>query len=202
MVDNLLYQRAMLGPESSEQVSAWRARLEQMHGGGHERGHYGVVTLHRPANVDAPETLARLIGVLREIADHLPLAFPVHPRTQASIAQLGLNLGPNILVLPPLPYMAFLDLWKDAAVVLTDSGGLQEETTALGVPCVTLRENTERPITLTKGSNVLAGTDPERIRRATQAALARPQGGAFDRPALWDGRAAIRIVEHLAVFLR
>jgi UDP-N-acetylglucosamine 2-epimerase (non-hydrolysing) len=160
-------------------------------------GRYGVVTLHRPSNVDDPATLAPIAGALKTIADELPLVFPVHPRTRGTLARLGLDLGDRVRLLEPQPYMAFLHLWKDAALVLTDSGGLQEETTALGVPCVTIRENTERPITVEEGSNRLAGTDPARI-----VSLAREAIGAarrdLRRPALWDGRAAERIVDVLA----
>ena len=130
------------------------------------------------------------------ISKTLPLAFPVHPRTRANLERFGIDLGPSIELMPPQAYMSFLHLWKDAAVVLTDSGGLQEETTVLGVPCVTLRENTERPITVDEGTNELAGTEPRRvIQLATAAIEGRAKRGR--RPALWDG-AARRIVEVLA----
>ena len=136
MVDNLLYQAAKLAQTGGEfETSGFKRR--------HAR--YGVVTLHRPSNVDNPDMMARIGGALTDIAADLPLIFPVHPRTRANLARFGVDLGPNVELLGPQAYMAFLDLWKDAVVVLTDSGGLQEETTALGVPCVTIRENTERP---------------------------------------------------------
>lgn len=158
---------------------------------------YGVVTLHRPSNVDDPQALARLVGMLNRLSEALPLVFPVHPRTAARLESAAIRIEPDLHLLPPQGYMAFLNLWKDAALVLTDSGGLQEETTALGVPCLTLRENTERPITVDEGSNTLAGTDPVRIERLALEALA--QGGKRGRrPARWDGQAARRIVDILA----
>ncbi|HZM33823.1 MAG TPA: UDP-N-acetylglucosamine 2-epimerase (non-hydrolyzing) [Burkholderiales bacterium] len=193
MVDNLLYQAQRLEAMDTRALGtdAIKRRL----------GRYGVLTLHRPSNVDGAEGLARLASALRALAESLPLVFPVHPRTRARIAQFGVDFGPRVSLIGPQPYMAFLHLWKDAQVVLTDSGGLQEETTALGVPCVTLRENTERPITVEQGTNVLAGTDPARILAAARSALERT-GRSPRRPALWDGRAAERIVAVLAAALR
>ena len=131
------------------------------------------------------------------LARELPLVFPVHPRTRANITAFGIDLGEHIVLTAPQGYMAFLDLWKDAALVLTDSGGLQEETTALGVPCVTLRENTERPVTVEEGSNVLAGTDPAVILHEARKILAG-RGKRGRRPHLWDGHAAGRIGDILA----
>ena len=188
MIDNLLYQLDRL--ERADTASLATDAFKRTH------ARYGVVTLHRAANVDAPETLERIASALRALAADLPLAFPVHPRTRACLERFGIDLGPGVHLMAPQGYMAFLHLWKDAAVVLTDSGGLQEETTALGVPCVTLRYNTERPITLTEGTNVLAGTEPAAIAAAAAAALAGPRRGR--RPALWDGHAAERIVHALA----
>jgi UDP-N-acetylglucosamine 2-epimerase (non-hydrolysing) len=188
MVDNLLFQRAKLeaeGPGAGESP-ALKARL----------GRYGVVTLHRPSNVDHPETLGPIVRALGEISRELPLVFPVHPRTRGNIERFGLEVAPGIELTRPLSYMDFLNLWKDAALVMTDSGGLQEETTALGVPCLTLRENTERPVTLTEGSNTLVGVDPQRILQAAAAVL-RGEGKAGRRPELWDGHAAERIVDAL-----
>jgi UDP-N-acetylglucosamine 2-epimerase (non-hydrolysing) len=158
---------------------------------------YGVVTLHRPSNVDNRQTLAGIAEALSGIAEHLPLVFPVHPRTRHNLDRFGIALGPGIVATPPLSYRDFLNLWKDARAIFTDSGGLQEETTALGIPCVTLRENTERPITLTEGTNILVGSDPAAIRAAAQAILAG-RGKAGRVPERWDGRAAERIVEVLA----
>jgi UDP-N-acetylglucosamine 2-epimerase (non-hydrolysing) len=156
-------------------------------------GGYGVVTLHRPSNVDHPETLAGLLGALREIAADLPLVFPVHPRTEARLAALGPGATDGLRVIPPLGYLAFLRLVADSKLVVTDSGGVQEETTWLGVPCVTARENTERPITVDEGTNTLVGTDPEALLAAARAALAAPPAGRT--PELWDGETAGRIVD-------
>lgn len=192
MVDNVLYQAALLeGADTSGFASdAVKRELQAA-------GRYGVVTLHRPSNVDDPASLAAIAGALITIAADLPLVFPVHPRTRGTLQEAGIDLGPRIWLLDPQPYMSFLHLWKDAALVLTDSGGLQEETTALGVPCLTLRENTERPITVEEGTNRLVGTDPAAIVAAARevlGAVAPPTR----RPALWDGQAAERIVDVLA----
>src|SRR5690606_18749262 len=111
-------------------------------------------------------------GALREISATLPLVFPVHPRTRGKLEQFGLELGPNVVLTRPLSYMDFLNLWKDARLILTDSGGLQEETTALGIACLTLRENTERPVTVDEGTNTMVGCDPARIVAAAREALA------------------------------
>jgi UDP-N-acetylglucosamine 2-epimerase (non-hydrolysing) len=188
MVDNLIYQRDKLARLDSSTLSS--AALKAQH------ARYGVVTLHRPSNVDDPATLRRITFALRDISGELPLIFPVHPRTRACLEKIGIDLGPRVIRTPPLSYMDFLNLWKDAAVVLTDSGGLQEETTALGVPCITLRENTERPITVEEGTNTLAGTDPLRIKQALARVL-RGESRHGRRPHLWDGHAAERIVEVL-----
>ncbi len=185
MVDNLLHQVERLASMDTSTLATHAYKLKNPR--------YGVVTMHRPSNVDNPQTLARLASALMNIARELPLAFPVHPRTRANLVQNGIVFGDNITLMAPQPYMPFLHLWKDATVVLTDSGGLQEETTALGVPCVTLRENTERPVTVDEGTNELAGTDPERVvALAMGAILGRGKQGR--RPALWDGQSATRIV--------
>jgi UDP-N-acetylglucosamine 2-epimerase (non-hydrolysing) len=188
MVDNVMYQRDRLAREGLAEGNSitYKAAYPS----------YGVVTLHRPSNVDDPQVLGRLTGVLREISERLPLVFSVHPRTRQNMEKFGIETGPGITLLEPMGYMDFLNLWMDATMVLTDSGGLQEETTALGVPCITLRENTERPITIEEGTNVLAGVDPVAILDAANAVLAgRSKQGK--RPALWDGKAAERIVEVL-----
>ena len=193
MVDNVLFQADKLthADTSGFETAPFKATATE------NGGRYGVVTLHRPSNVDSAEGFAKIAGALTTIAAELPLIFPVHPRTRANLEKFGIDLGPNITLAGPQAYMAFLNLWKDAAVVLTDSGGLQEETTALGVPCVTLRENTERPVTVDEGSNVLAGTDPAVIVAETRKIL-RGDGKQGKRPALWDGKAAERIVAVLA----
>jgi UDP-N-acetylglucosamine 2-epimerase (non-hydrolysing) len=135
------------------------------------------------------------------VSGRVPLIFPVHPRTRANLERFGLRLPEAVRQLGPLGYMDFLNLWRDAAIVLTDSGGLQEETTALGIPCLTLRENTERPITVEQGTNTLVGSDPDTIVKAAFAVLnGRGKSGAR-QPPLWDGRAAERIVEGLAGYL-
>lgn len=161
------------------------------------KGGYGLLTLHRPSNVDDPRVLARLLGVLAEISEQTPLLFPVHPRTKARIADAGLQQlleDSHIHMLPPAGYLQMLGLMREAKVVFTDSGGIQEETTALGVPCVTLRENTERPITVDEGTNTIVGTDAGRIR-ACYDDIAATGGKGGRRPELWDGRAAERIVD-------
>ncbi|WP_420079188.1 non-hydrolyzing UDP-N-acetylglucosamine 2-epimerase [Streptomyces sp. JL4002] len=153
------------------------------------RGAYGLLTLHRPANVDDPAVLRGLLKALGEIAGRCPLLLPVHPRAERRLADLGVPEG--IRLVPAAGYLDFIALQDAARVVLTDSGGIQEETTVLGVPCVTLRENTERPITVEEGTNVLAGTDPDRIVDTVNRVLDHPP--APRRPALWDGRAGERI---------
>jgi len=196
MVDNVLYQAEQLGRSdtSSFETSTFKAANTG------EGRRYGVITLHRPSNVDDPQMMARIGGALREIAADLPLIFPVHPRTRNNLQKFGIDLGPQITLVGPQAYMAFLNLWKDAALVLTDSGGLQEETTALGVPCITIRENTERPVTVSEGTNVLAGTDPAVIVAEARKVL-RGEGKRGKRPVLWDGQAARRIVDILAAQL-
>ena len=193
MVDNVLFQADKLTrtDTSGFETSPFKAAQAE------KSGRYGVVTLHRPSNVDDPVIMARIGGALKDIAADLPLIFPVHPRTRANLASFGIDLGPNITLVGPQAYMAFLNLWKDATVVLTDSGGLQEETTALGVPCITIRENTERPVTVDEGSNVLVGTDPVRILAEARKVM-RGEGKQGRRPDLWDGKAAERIVAVLA----
>ncbi len=154
---------------------------------------YALLTLHRPSNVDDSATLARLLGALGEVAREIPIIFPAHPRTRERLTGMGVPAG--IVLTEPRGYLDFLALQADAAVVLTDSGGIQEETTALGVPCLTLRETTERPITVTEGTNQLVGTDPDAIVAAAHAVL---RGEVEKRcPALWDGLAAPRIARVL-----
>ncbi len=160
---------------------------------------YGVVTLHRPSNVDDPKVLRAIIDALALISDELPLWFSVHPRTHERIEASGMELPDNIHMTGPLGYLDFLALMQSCAVVLTDSGGIQEETTALGIPCLTLRENTERPITISQGTNVLAGTSMNSILRAWRNQQDRPKQGSI--PELWDGCAAERCGDAIAAFL-
>lgn len=159
-------------------------------------GGYALLTLHRPSNVDDPQRLRQLFQVLEEIHREIPIVFPVHPRTAAAIRE---GLGgdePDLHLMPPLGYLDFLRLMADAKLVLTDSGGIQEETTALGVTCLTLRDSTERPITVEQGTNTIVGSDPATIRaevRKVQEGKEKPGR----RPELWDGRAAARIIDVL-----
>jgi UDP-N-acetylglucosamine 2-epimerase (non-hydrolysing) len=164
-----------------------------------EGGDYGVLTLHRPSNVDDPATLRRLIDCLTAESARLPIVFPAHPRTRARIEAAGLEgavQGSKLILTHPLPYLAMLGMMAEARAVLTDSGGIQEETTALGVPCFTLRTSTERPITVDEGTNTMVGPDPDAIRAGLDDLFAT--GGKAGRiPDLWDGRAAGRIAEVL-----
>jgi UDP-N-acetylglucosamine 2-epimerase (non-hydrolysing) len=159
-------------------------------------GGYGLVTLHRPSNVDDPAQLAALLGVLDEIAHEVPLCFPVHPRTRARLAASGVPLpAGRWVVSEPVGYLDFLRLTASARLVLTDSGGVQEETTILGVRCLTLRDNTERPVTIDEGTNILAGSRRETIWPAWQRARSEPCSGR--QPRYWDGKAAVRTAEVL-----
>lgn len=159
-------------------------------------GGYGVVTLHRPSNVDDPAKLADLLGTLETVQRDLPLVFAIHPRTRASVERFGLGgrlaAMPGLLLCDPLGYLDFLDLYRQSKLVLTDSGGIQEETSWLKVPCVTLRENTERAVTVELGTNYLVGTDRERILAAVREVLGG-RGKTGGEIPLWDGHAAERI---------
>ncbi len=161
-------------------------------------GAYAVLTLHRPTNVDDPAVLGSILEPILELAGRMPVVFPVHPRSRPALDALpgGAPYRDGMRLIEPLGYLDFLLLMSEARIVLTDSGGIQEETTILGVPCVTIRENTERPITLTHGTNRLAGTRPEGIRRAIVEALQAPRAAAAPPP-YWDGRAAVRIADVL-----
>jgi UDP-N-acetylglucosamine 2-epimerase (non-hydrolysing) len=194
MIDSLLYNRSharavaqtlVQGGVPPEQVP----RLQR----------FGLVTLHRPSNVDEPSVLRALLSTLREVAERMPLVFALHPRTRANIERFGLHdvLDPERMVLlPPQGYLEMLGLMAQASVVLTDSGGLQEETTALGVPCLTLRENTERPITVEQGTNTMVGRDRGAILAALDDVLAG-RGKQGRLPERWDGKAAERIADDL-----
>jgi UDP-N-acetylglucosamine 2-epimerase (non-hydrolysing) len=158
-----------------------------------EPGSYGLVTLHRPANVDDAQTLTEIGLALEEVSAELPLLFPVHPRTRGRLEQTLLDWN-RIKMVEPFGYLDFLALMAKAKLVLTDSGGIQEETTILGVPCVTIRTNTERPITVESGTNRLAGVTKQGIVRAARDALSQKSSNAIP-PALWDGQAASRIID-------
>ena len=157
---------------------------------------FALMTLHRPSNVDSPATLQALLQSVEEIAERIPVVFPVHPRTQLRIEALKAKVHSQVRLIPPVGYLDFLWLMSRARFVMTDSGGIQEETTALGVPCLTLRENTERPITVEQGTNQIVGTEPERIISAAHRILSseRRRGRT---PLLWDGDASQRIVDVL-----
>jgi UDP-N-acetylglucosamine 2-epimerase (non-hydrolysing) len=160
---------------------------------------YCVVTLHRPANVDDPARLAALAGCLAALQARLPVVFPVHPRTAARLGETGLDAelaGAGVRLVEPMSYVRFMSLVAGARAVVTDSGGIQEETTYLGIPCFTLRDTTERPITVSEGTNVLLGLAPERIAEIPALLESRPQRS--EPPALWDGHAAERLVDVLA----
>jgi len=172
-------------------------KLDTLRQLGLQPGTYAVLTLHRPANVDDPETLRQLFGVLEEIHKEIPIIFPCHPRTKQAISKLLHGNAPGLRLIEPIGYLDFLRLMADAKLVLTDSGGIQEETTVLGVPCITLRENTERPVTITEGTNILTGTNPATIRAEVEKILAaKAKQGKI--PEKWDGKAAERIIEILA----
>jgi UDP-N-acetylglucosamine 2-epimerase (non-hydrolysing) len=195
MIDSLLHALPRAVPP---------ARLFERHLGGTvswspDRG-FAAATLHRPANVDDPGTLRALLSTFGAIAERLPLVLPLHPRTARAIERHRLAPlldRPDLLTVPAQPYLVMLGLLKGARLVLTDSGGIQEETTGLGVPCLTLRDNTERPITVSQGTNCVVGTEPAAVLAAVEEILAT--GGKRGRiPPLWDGRAAERITRHLA----
>lgn len=168
---------------------------------GLQSGQFGVVTLHRPSNVDHPDILAGLVEVLVEISAELPLVFPVHPRTAGRLQAFGLETtvkeAPGIHCLDPLGYLDFLCLTSQARVIVTDSGGLQEESTALGVPCLTMRSNTERPVTVDEGTSTLVGNSAAQLKSLLRSVL-DGQYKTGSCPSLWDGQAAMRIVEILA----
>lgn len=188
MVDTLLKHR-----ERAEDLGEWRRH-------GLEPRSYGVVTLHRPSNVDDQPVFEGILSALETIAEELPLLFPVHPRTRKMAMTYGLwermSRWPHTHLLEPLGYLEMLSLTSRAAMILTDSGGLQEEAVVLGVPCITLRDNTERPITVRVGANQVVGSVPEAIVRAARAIRVDGRSG-FPVPEKWDGRAAERIVEIL-----
>jgi UDP-N-acetylglucosamine 2-epimerase (non-hydrolysing) len=166
---------------------------------------YALLTLHRPSNVDVPEVLSGILDAVGSLQMRLPVLFPAHPRTMVRLAESGLLARaegmPHLRLMQPLGYLEFVGLMSLACMVLTDSGGIQEETTILGVPCLTLRENTERPVTTTEGTNQLTGPFPERILLAADRVL-NGSVGRGRRPELWDGHAAQRIIEILRAHWR
>lgn len=188
MIDNLLYQLKKL--ETVDPAGFDHQPFKQ------ELDQYVFLTLHRPSNVDNRESLAGIVSALNEIAENIPIVFPVHPRTAKMLKHYDCSLSDKIYQLPPLGFQESLYFWKDARLVMTDSGGLQEETTALGVPCLTLRENTERPITIETGTNTLAGNREEDIINCYRQIM---ENGKPDSaiPPKWDGKAAERIVDIL-----
>lgn len=165
-----------------------------------EPSQYALLTLHRPSNVDDLNTLAELIQTVGIISRTLPVLFPIHPRTQDRLTRAGILLTSSIHCCPPLPYLDFIGIMAKAKFVMTDSGGIQEETTALHIPCLTLRENTERPITLLCGTNRLVGADRQKTEDSMRAILEGkwPQG---TQPPLWDGKASERIADHIEAWL-
>lgn len=209
MIDSLVAFRQKA--RSSPILETLGLRNGSTHASSNGRARYALLTLHRPSNVDQPATFLNILEGLEDLAKACPVIFPVHPRTRKKIAEFGLErffgseldgtreanspaTGANghIRLVEPLGYLDFLCLMEQAALVVTDSGGIQEETTCLGIPCVTVRENTERPITLEVGTNVLAGTSKEGIRRATRRQLESKPAGAV--PEAWDGKSAERIL--------
>jgi UDP-N-acetylglucosamine 2-epimerase (non-hydrolysing) len=215
-VENLLHEGIpaerihLVGNVMIDALEACRPRWQQMpvvqRFGLDSEQPYGLVTLHRPANVDNPDTLARIVEALGDVSRRLTLLWPVHPRTKQALRGNphvhwhggdGNGTVPHGLVaLEPLGYLDCLAVMSRARLVLTDSGGIQEETTVLGIPCLTLRSNTERPVTLTHGTNRLIGTDPDAVVSAALHALSEPCGST-NRPPLWDGLASERIVDRL-----
>jgi UDP-N-acetylglucosamine 2-epimerase (non-hydrolysing) len=187
MIDTLVRLLPLaLDRQGRDAVSQWRDRR------------YALVTLHRPSNVDDPALLGEIINVLAELSAEMPVLFPIHPRTRKQIERLAMPRATEGLhLIDPLGYMEFLALQSKAALVITDSGGIQEETTYLGVPCLTVRENTERPVTVSTGTNILVGQDSNRLRNEAQRIL---RGGAKKGtiPPLWDGKASERIAAILA----
>ena len=199
MIDSLLFHRKRATPPVATLATAGIAAdfLQGTAG-------FGVVTLHRPSNVDTPAALREAVALLRDVAVRIPLIWPVHPRAKANIERFGLSpllANSRIALLPPQGYLEMLGLLANAKLVLTDSGGIQEETTALAVPCLTMRDNTERPITVSEGTNTLVGRSRQLTLDCVEEIL-RTGGKRGRSPELWDGLAAGRIADELHGFLR
>lgn len=205
MIDNLMYQLDKVNTQPpSEYIESVKKRLPER---------YITMTMHRPSNVDSKENLAGIMEAVRYAGERIPVIFPVHPRTEKQLKEFGmyndfqdLNSGDSGIdkgcyITGPLGYNDFLYLWKDCVCTLTDSGGLQEETTALKIPCITMRENTERPVTVYTGSNVVAGCDPEIIKKYINYAV-ESDWKTSSVPELWDGKASTRIVEAVSNFIK
>jgi len=190
MIDNLFHQLGEI-ENDGRRIKSSTSSLKEKY------SEYAFLTMHRPANVDSRDCFEEIAGALNIISQDRPIFFPVHPRTQKMIREHGIKLSDNIIQLPPLPFSDSLYLWKDAAIVLTDSGGLQEETTALKVRCLTLRDNTERPITVQIGSNIIAGTKKGSILSAYKSSM-QADPDTFSVPPKWDGKASSRILDILA----
>ena len=189
MIDNLFYQLKRLEGEKLSQFATYDLKKDLEN--------YIFLTLHRPSNVDSRETLLGIVEALNEISIEIPIIFPLHPRTKKMLDAFGIKLNKRVIFLEPLGFMESLFLWKDSVMVMTDSGGLQEETTALGVPCLTLRDNTERPITVEIGTNTLAGNKKQDILNCFWQIIKNGKPGAAIPPK-WDGKSAKRIVGVLA----
>jgi UDP-N-acetylglucosamine 2-epimerase (non-hydrolysing) len=196
LVGNTMIDTLLSNLDAAREAAIWRRY-------GLQQGSYVLVTLHRPSLVDDPELLERSLAGLEALARALPVVFPMHPRTLSRIEMLGLGVPDGVMIAPPLPYIDFLSLQAGAAAVVTDSGGVQEETTSLGVPCFTLRDNTERPVTITHGTNTLLGLDPARLAAVPQllAGGQRHPPGLGPRPALWDGAAGVRAAAAIEIYL-
>lgn len=195
MIDNLYYELEKL-KESVDEGDGACGMADGLRD-------FAVLTLHRPSNVDDEKTLRGILGAVSDISSSIPVIFPMHPRTKACLDRFAISLPDTVRTTSPLGYLDFLKIWTRARFILTDSGGLQEETTALGIPCLTLRENTERPVTLTDGTNQLVGVNPDAIRNAAACLLElKSLPRSARRPALWDGRASARILDVLSDNLR
>ena len=199
-VGNVMIDTLKKHVEHATPIAETLADLENPNAVLNSKEGYALLTMHRPSNVDEEAVLTSLLETLTQVSQQLPIVFPVHPRTRQRIQEFGLEEklnAANIHCLGPLGYMEMLGLMANARLMLTDSGGIQEETTALGVPCITLRENTERPITVDQGTNTIVGTDSTAILREVNAVL-NEGGKAGRQPELWDGQAAVRIAHHLS----